>query len=134
VAAGAGEPRVDKVDKRELGSGQGPVQPLRQPEGDQAAAGGDQHPPGRLAQALGSTDFGSPAIGRAIRAADAALDTAQALIDLNTASPDLLRSLRKVNKKRAKRILSHRPFGHVKDLKKIVPKRVYKSVRSHITV
>jgi DNA uptake protein ComE-like DNA-binding protein len=87
-----------------------------------------------LAQALGSTDFGSPGIGRVIRAVDAALDTAQALIDLNTASPDLLRSLRRINKRRAKRILSRRPFGHVKDLKKVVPKRVYKAVRSHVTV
>jgi DNA uptake protein ComE-like DNA-binding protein len=130
-AAGMGEPRADQ---ERLGSGQEPVRPLRQPGTDQAAANGDHHPPGRLAQALGSTDFGSPGIGRAIRTVDAALATAQALIDLNTASPDLLRSLRRINKKRAKRIRSHRPFGHVKDLKKVVPKRVYKAVSTHVTV
>lgn len=59
---------------------------------------------------------------------------AKALLDLNAASRDALMGLRKIGRKRAKRIVAHRPFARVKDLKRVLPKRVYKAVRHQLTV
>jgi DNA uptake protein ComE-like DNA-binding protein len=66
--------------------------------------------------------------------AQLAVDTARAVLDLNAASPDALRSLPRIGRKRARKILAHRPFGRVKDLKKVLPKRVYKVVKHQLTV
>jgi DNA uptake protein ComE-like DNA-binding protein len=74
------------------------------------------------------------ALGRALGTAGAVAGLAHALIDLNRASPDMLMSLRKIGRKRVRKIIAHRPFGRVKDLKKVLPKRVYKVVKEHITV
>jgi hypothetical protein len=40
----------------------------------------------------------------------AAAGVAKALLDLNAAPPDALMGLRKIGRKRAKRIVAHRPF------------------------
>ena len=64
----------------------------------------------------------------------AAGGVAKALLDLNTAPRDALMTLRKIGRKRAKRIVAHRPFLRVKDLKRVLPKRVYKVVKRHLTV
>jgi DNA uptake protein ComE-like DNA-binding protein len=75
--------------------------------------------------------------GRALGAAGvvaAAAGVAKALLDLNAAPPDALMGLRKIGRKRAKRIVAHRPFVRVKDLKRVLPKRVYKAVKHQLTV
>ncbi len=59
---------------------------------------------------------------------------AKALLDLNAAPPDALMTLRKIGRKRAKRIVAHRPFLRVKDLKRVLPKRVYEVVKHQLTV
>jgi hypothetical protein len=74
-----------------------------------------------------------PDTGTAVRALGAAGTAAailQALADLNRASPDLLSSL--IGKKRAHRITGQPPLGRAKDLKKILPKRVYKVVKRQL--
>jgi hypothetical protein len=71
---------------------------------------------------------------KALRGADTLMDAAQGLIGLNEASPDALRSIRKLSRKHAKRLLSHRPFKSVRDLKQVLPRRVYKAVRNHVTI
>ena len=76
-------------------------------------------------------------IGRPLGVAGAvagAAGVAKALLDLNAAPPDALMTLRKIGRKRAKRIVAHRPFVRVKDLKRVLPKRVYKVVKRHLTV
>lgn len=89
-------------------------------------AAAEAGPAGGLAEA-GTTARAAGAIGTATA-------LAKALVDLNRASPDMLMSLRKIGKKRARKIVAHRPFGRVKDLKKVLPKRVYKAVKGHLTV
>jgi DNA uptake protein ComE-like DNA-binding protein len=64
----------------------------------------------------------------------AAGGVAKALLDLNTAPRDALMTLRKIGRKRAKRIVAHRPFARVKDLKRVLPKRVYKAIKHQLTV
>jgi hypothetical protein len=75
LAADAGDPRADEARST---PGQEAVQPLHRPDADQAAANGGDRPPGRLAQTLGAAAGlgASGGVGRAVRAADAALDTA----------------------------------------------------------
>jgi DNA uptake protein ComE-like DNA-binding protein len=77
---------------------------------------------------------GTARLGRTAKVADVALGTVHALLDLNAASPEALRTLPKIGKKRVRKILAHRPFGRVKDLKKVLPKRVYKVVKHRLTV
>lgn len=72
--------------------------------------------------------------GLALRAVDAALDAAQGLIDLNAAPTDARRQLNPITKKRAKRIVAHRPFRDVKELKRVLPRNVYKAIRQQLTV
>jgi DNA uptake protein ComE-like DNA-binding protein len=94
-----------------------------------AAAGHHAAPGGHGAERPGEARLG-PAMG----VAQVAVDTARAVLDLNAASPDALRSLPRIGRKRARKILAHRPFGRVKDLKKVLPKRVYKVVKHQLTV
>ncbi|MEK0082462.1 ComEA family DNA-binding protein [Benzoatithermus flavus] len=92
-------------------------------------AAGSGEPP---KQSAGEPETGM--LGRTLGAVGAVTGLAEALIDLNRASPDMLMSLRKIGKKRARKIVAHRPFGRIKDLKKVLPKRVYKAVKQHLTV
>jgi DNA uptake protein ComE-like DNA-binding protein len=96
---------------------------------------------GAQAQALLAGDAGrrpgegdGVAAGFGAAAATAAVGAARALVHLNHASPELLMTLKKIGRKRAKRIVAHRPFGRVKDLKRVLPKRVYKVVKHQLTV
>jgi DNA uptake protein ComE-like DNA-binding protein len=77
---------------------------------------------------------GKVPLDRTAKLADVALGTVHALLDLNAAPPEALRSLPKIGRKRAGKILAHRPFGRVKDLKKVLPKRVYKRIKHRLTV
>jgi DNA uptake protein ComE-like DNA-binding protein len=92
-------------------------------EGDGVAT--SARPPSPSQYGRGATTLG---------ALNTALDTAQALIDVNAAPPQALRSLDRITKRRARRIVSHRPFKRVKDLKRVLPTGVYKTVKQHLTV
>jgi len=66
--------------------------------------------------------------------AGAALGAAGDLINVNRASPEVLRALQPLGKKRAKRIVARRPFKRVKQLKGVLPKDVYRSIKHQLTV
>ncbi len=72
--------------------------------------------------------------GTALRSLDKPLDTARALVDVNQAPPHALRALQPITRKRAKRIVAHRPFKQVKQLKRVLPKGVYRSIKDQLTV
>jgi len=72
------------------------------------------------------------AFDRAIGTAGAVIAAVKTLDNLNTAPPDALMTLRKIGKKRAKKIIAKRPFKRIKDLKRILPKRVYKVVKHQL--
>jgi DNA uptake protein ComE-like DNA-binding protein len=72
--------------------------------------------------------------GGALRAIDTALDTVQALLNVNDATPDALRRLSPITKKRAKRIVARRPFKQVKELKRVLPKGAYRAIKRQLTV
>ena len=95
----------------------------------------DGEAPAALATAPDAASSGKlGGVGGALGVAGAVVGVAKALLDLNAAPPDALRGLRKIGRKRAKRIVAHRPFVRVKDLKRVLPKRVYKAVRHQLTV
>jgi DNA uptake protein ComE-like DNA-binding protein len=53
---------------------------------------------------------------------------------VNQATPEALRRLSPITRKRAKRIVARRPFGQVKELKRVLPKGAYKAVKRRLTV
>ncbi|HYD98186.1 MAG TPA: helix-hairpin-helix domain-containing protein [Alphaproteobacteria bacterium] len=110
------------------------AQPRRGDAGDGDGAAGRPDGAGPAASAEAHRGLPEGTVGRALGGATAALATAAALIDLNAASPDALMSLKKIGRKRARKIAAHRPFKSVKQLKKVVPKRVYKAVKHQLTV
>jgi hypothetical protein len=77
---------------------------------------------------------GQHPVGRAVDMAGAMIDTARVVLDLNRTRPAKLRSLPRVGRKRARKIVAHRPFKRVKDLKQVLPKRVYKAIKNKLTV
>ncbi len=102
--------------------------------GDETAPAAELAPPDASPSRLTAVggDSGHP-LGVA-GAVAGAVGVAKALLDLNAAPPDALMTLRKIGRKRAKRIVAHRPFLRVKDLKRVLPKRVYEVVKHQLTV
>ena len=72
--------------------------------------------------------------GSLLGKAGVALGAAGELIDVNPATPEVLRALQPLGKKRAKRIVARRPFKNVKQLKRVLPKDVYRTIRHQLTV
>lgn len=72
--------------------------------------------------------------GSLLGKAGVALGAAGDLINVNRASPEMLRALQPIGKKRAKRIVARRPFKQVKQLKRVLPKDVYRSIKHQLTV
>jgi len=107
---------VHRGDCPEHRNGEGHGQPGTGPAGPATAMG----------------DAGESGIGRAIGTAGAVIAAVKTLEDLNTAPPDALMTLRKIGKKRARKIIAKRPFKRIKDLKRILPKRVYKVVKHQL--
>jgi Helix-hairpin-helix motif len=63
-----------------------------------------------------------------------ALGAAGDLININRATPEVLQELQPIGRKRAKRIVARRPFKDVKQLKRVLPKDVYRTIKRQLTV
>jgi DNA uptake protein ComE-like DNA-binding protein len=72
--------------------------------------------------------------GSLLDKAGATLGAAGDLINVNRATPEVLRALQPIGKKRAKRIVARRPFKDVKQLKRVLPKDVYRTIKHQLTV
>ena len=95
---------------------------LRSPEGSV--------PQGEPPPRTGDGEHSGSLLGKA----GMALGTAGDLIDVNRATPEVLRALQPIGKKRAKRIVARRPFKDVKQLKRVLPKGVYRTIKHQLTI